>query len=763
MWLQSRGGEAWLGRALAREASERLGLTLTVGRISGSFVRGVRIEQIALHDAEGRLVARADALSAHYRLRRLLRLHEVDELAIEGPAILRTPALRGSAASSGKQASFSVRHLRVSDGSLRWGDHQIQHVRASLAMDHGRLTATLDALELGRLRAHGSVTGPLDALELTLSGHTDDGGVAARGLIDVPRRSASLGIDVEAPHATLHARGALHDGALEVTELQAHAGATRLDGAAHVTTGGIEGRFAATVAPAEAARIGIAPTAPIRLEGSLQGPARALDLRVHGRLRAGRVALAGRIDLGARRGRVRFHARDVRVSDIQRAAPDLFFSGAFVFDGALRERSVDGTMSVTEGSVRIARLHFDRLHGSSRVQLGQPGLAQVEGLTGRLVKPRPRRLELDTVVRWDGRSLRFGVSHAFLEASRAVGEVVYAKDPVTHRPMVTIEARQLLLSPPLVQEALGHRPRRAWPGTATFVWTPVNDRVSFALDTARGTVRGSAWLRRLGPTLEVPRLAVTLGKSYLRGAARVRNGVLVASIDELLVQPELIRSLKPELTPRRPLHIQGAVAGPSRALDVRLHVTSGPSAAMVSGRLDLPDRRFELEAALDTFQMERAKDVGQVTLELSLQGRFVEGGVAGTLAVRHARGRIKETPLYRGRLDAQLDGPRFELKQALFDLPGVTVEAKGRGSYRDFHVKYGLVVTDALALKQVPPSLRVMIGLTQLVPGRSVEGSVKRQGGGKLEVTHVVIPPGVRWLALIYDLLRGKPPKLTVD
>ena len=95
MWLQTAAGKGWLERALARQASERLALKLSVGRISGSIVRGIRLEQVALHDAQGRLVARADALSARYRLHRLIRLHEVDEIALARPVIMRLPSGAG--------------------------------------------------------------------------------------------------------------------------------------------------------------------------------------------------------------------------------------------------------------------------------------------------------------------------------------------------------------------------------------------------------------------------------------------------------------------------------------------------------------------------------------------------------------------------------------------------------------------------------------------------------------------------------------------
>ena len=183
------------------------------------------------------------------------------------------------------------------------------------------------------------------------------------------------------------------------------------------------------------------------------------------------------------------------------------------------------------------------------------------------------------------------------------------------------------------------------------------------------------------------------------------------------------------------------------------------------GLVDVPARRFRLLAALDAVRpvdLEETKAIARITLELSLNGRVVPGGVAGTLTVRHALGSLAGMSLYRGRLDAHLDGPRFKLDQLLLDLPGVTLAAKGGGTYRDFHIGFGVVITDALELRQMPKSLRVMVGLTQLVPGPSVVGSVQRRNGGKLEASHTTIPPGLRWLVLLYDLVRGRLPKFTV-
>jgi hypothetical protein len=244
----------------------------------------------------------------------------------------------------------------------------------------------------------------------------------------------------------------------------------------------------------------------------------------------------------------------------------------------------------------------------------------------------------------------------------------------------------------------------------------------------------------------------------------MKNGELIASVDELILQPELAHRLWPALEPARTIRVQGVVAGPPSALDLHALATSGASTARLRGRVDWRARSFALVAIIDTFYLQSIKETrtSRINLELSLTGRLVEGGVAGTLAIRHASGTIEGLPLDAARLDARLDGPRFHVDQALVGVPGAVVEGKGGGTRSDFHIKYGVVVTDALQLKKVPANLRVLIGLTALTPGRSVVGAIRRHHGGKVEFTHHAIPPPFRVLSLLYMILSGHPPHLTV-
>jgi hypothetical protein len=799
-WLQTGSGRSFVGRALVREVNRRLALTLAVGRISGSVIDGIRLEHVTVHDPQGRLVARADALSARYRLQRLVRRHEIDEIAVVRPRIVLLPS-PPAAAPPGEPTELSVHELTISDGSIQVHGQDLQHLQASASIrsgpagrearvelsaelhgaafaargqgdwTQGRLTARLDSLDVdsklvGALHARGTAAGPIDALDLKLRGRGDDRGFALGALVDVPGQSARLTAFVATPtrSAGLRARGEVRGGTLAVDTLEAHTGATRLTGAGQVDGGKLRAALAARVAPTEAAVIGIHPSAPIRLRIALQGPPSAVGVRVHGRLRAARVALAGRVDLPAGRGRVHFVARDVRTSEIDRDAPELAFSGTFTFAGAVRERSfVEGRMSVADGSLRVGDQRFERLQGAARVRFAATGEARVESLSGQLRGAPPRPVELRTVFRWDPRALSVETSHAVLQDSRATGSVVYRLDPRTRQPLLVVHARTLSLSPSLIQEAFHQRPSKAWPGSATAVWTPEGTGLTFALDTGQGRLNGAARLRRQDGGLEAPSVVLALRDSRLRGAARVRNGELVASVDELLLQPALVYALVPPLKPALPLRFQGAIAGPLHALDLRLIATSGPSTVLLAGRIDARTSSFRLTAALDNFQMARSRSSGRITLQLSLLGRVVEGGVAGTLTVRHASGTIQGLPLYNARLDATLDGPRFTVDQVLLGAPGAVLEGKGGGTYSDFDVGYGVVITDALQLRKVPKPLRLMVGVTALTPGRSVVGHLRRHAGGNLQLSYHAIPPPFRVVNLLYHALKGHPLHLTVQ
>jgi hypothetical protein len=226
---------------------------------------------------------------------------------------------------------------------------------------------------------------------------------------------------------------------------------------------------------------------------------------------------------------------------------------------------------------------------------------------------------VQTILRWNRQALWVDANRVLVDQNRAAGNVIYAHDPVTRQPLISIRARRLSISPPLVEEVLHRRPPRAWPGSAKLVWTPQDMRLAFALDTDQGPASGKATLRRDRGTLELSNVDVAVDRNRLRGSARVKNGEIFASIDELLLHPRLAHALWPSLEPARPTRIQGAVAGPLHALDINLLATGGGSTARLRGRVNLRARSFDLSVALDTFYFQMIKETwtSRVNAELS--------------------------------------------------------------------------------------------------------------------------------------------------
>ncbi|MGZ3429416.1 MAG: hypothetical protein ACXVCV_22350, partial [Polyangia bacterium] len=80
-----------------------------------------------------------------------------------------------------------------------------------------------------------------------------------------------------------------------------------------------------------------------------------------------------------------------------------------------------------------------------------------------------------------------------------------------------------------------------------------------------------------------------------------------------------------------------------------------------------------------------------------------------------------------------------------------------------FHIGYGVVITNALALRHVPKALRVIIGLNGMLPGHTIEGALQQRPGEKVELSHHVLPIGLAQLKLLYRLLTGRVPQLDDD
>jgi hypothetical protein len=145
------------------------------------------------------------------------------------------------------------------------------------------------------------------------------------------------------------------------------------------------------------------------------------------------------------------------------------------------------------------------------------------------------------------------------------------------------------------------------------------------------------------------------------------------------------------------------------------------------------------------------------TLDLAARGRFEQGGAVGTLTIRNARGYMMESPYFRGFVDAKLEGRGFELTKAHVAIPGAKLIAGGGGTLQQgLEIKFGVVITNALALRKVPQGLRVLIGINSMLPGRTVKGTIIKRPGQKVALSYHVLPIGIAQLDLLFRILTGR-------
>src|SRR5262249_2481823 len=147
----------------------------------------------------------------------------------------------------------------------------------------------------------------------------------------------------------------------------------------------------------------------------------------------------------------------------------------------------------------------------------------------------------------------------------------------------------------------------------------------------------------------------------------------------------------------------------------------------------------------------------RATFELAAAGSFAQGGVVGTLNIGGARGYVIDSPFFRGEAEVRLDGRNFTLTEAEVRLPGAKLIGSGGGSLKTgLQIDFGVVVTNALALRRVPRVMRGLIGVDTILPGRSVEGSIIKRPGQKVQVKYKVLPIGIAQLKFLYRVLTGR-------
>jgi hypothetical protein len=213
-----------------------------------------------------------------------------------------------------------------------------------------------------------------------------------------------------------------------------------------------------------------------------------------------------------------------------------------------------------------------------------------------------------------------------------------------------------------------------------------------------------------------------------------------------------------------PLVVHGSVDGRPDALALALRLDAGPSTAELRGHVAVPARRFHLVGHVDSFDpsvIGPSKARVRGSLDLAADGRLAGRGVVGTLSVRNARGYMLESPFYRGLVEARFNELAVDVTRARVEVPGARITGRGGGAWgKGFHFGYGLVITDALALRRISKTLRVLIGLNGILPGRTVEGAIDKRPGEKVEFTYRVLPIGAAQLVFLYRVITGGMPDL---
>jgi hypothetical protein len=427
--------------------------------------------------------------------------------------------------------------------------------------------------------------------------------------------------------------------------------------------------------------------------------------------------------------------------------------------GAVRGRAFVGDLDCDGGEVLLGGRRLDALSGVARVRLARAGEASIDRLSGRLSgRLHDHPFVVRGRLRWRAGRVDVDAGALSLDGATARGAARY--DLHSHR--LSVHTDPVSIPPALAARLLGRRAVAggAWIGHADLAGTGGNLTLAAQLDTPLGRIDLAAHVRGSGGSLEVSRAHARLGDSHLDGALRYRPGHLSASVDELVLAPSLVSQLVPQLQPAWPIHLRGAVDGPRDALEVALAVDAGPSTARLRGRI--AHREFRIAGHLDTFDLavlHPTQKRVRATLELLSEGRVERGAVTGTLSLREARGYMMESPFFRGRADARLLGRGFRLTHARVELPGAKVVAQGHGELgKGLEIDYGVVITNALALRRVPRALRLFVGIDSILPGRSAVGSITKRLGRKVELSLHVLPIGISQLNFLFRVITGRLP-----
>ncbi|MDB4967202.1 MAG: hypothetical protein JWN44_2891 [Myxococcales bacterium] len=837
-WVRTGPGHRTVERVLTRLLNERIPGTVSVGRLSGDVISGLRAEPVTVRNPRGEVIGRADWMSARWRPLALLRRHQLEELTACRPVVMLdrgTWRTRPSGAPGAPSKNTTIEQIVAQDGRLTWkaatfehvngtarlrtrsnldvraisaqlgatrwtaygvvgwGDAQRAWVATRFAIDHhgdvrgrgevfytpGRVEGEIDELTLsapmatrligGRspLRIRGRVEGAPGQLRALAHAAQDRRALTVRALIDGPRRVVSVDARLAGGPRPLrlHTRARIRGAVLVVPTFDAAIGDSRLVGSGVAGTRVLRSSMSLRLAPAEARLLGLRTTALVQARVELDGAPGALGIQARASLADSRILVRARCDVRARRGRARVVVDNLQLARVTAGAPPITVSATGSLDGHWVNHALVADVTVASGRMAVGSRTFDQLDGAGRVRLARRGDAMIERLSGRLGGDGSRpRLAVRGHLQWAPERIGLRGTTVSLADSRWTGDLTYVRQGAAGGPHVSARVAAMALSPELVAHVLRWRPPNAWVGRAEIDGAPADLSVQAEATTNLGRATLAGRLRRSDGALQLSGVEAHLGESQARGAVRFGRDRLTASLDELVLAPALVHELWPAVAPMWPLRIHGTVDGPLDALDLALRLDAGPSTADLRGQVAFPARRFRLVGHLDSFDLSvvgqsRARVRG--TFDLAAGGRLAGGGVVGTLSVRNARGYLLESPFYRGLVEARVNGLAVDVTRARVEVPGAKLAGRGRGAYgKGFHFGYGLVITDALALRHLSKTLRVLIGLNGILPGRTVEGEIEKEPGEKVEFTYHVLPIGASQLVFLYRVITGGMPDL---
>ena len=605
----------------------------------------------------------------------------------------------------------------------------------------------------GPLRLHGRVEGVGTRVWSDLRAQQDQRSLHLRVSVDRARQEASIGARIGGARRPIRLRARVRHrpGTIVVSALHAAVGGSRLDGRGRLARRNLRMGLRLHLVPSEARLLGLEPAAPIDARLWAHGPRRALDVSGQAEMEAAQLSWRGRVDLSSRAGALRLFARAVQPARLVRGPPAMVVSGTVDVAGRVIAHALVGSVRLASGTIDVQGHRLsDVVADTPEARLGRDGELRFSRLSGFWKR---RRFAASGVLRWNSQRIEVRDAVADFAGAHAQADARYQ---LAERQLL-MHVAPLSLSRALVSRLLGRPFPRGWTGKAVLAGRRGDVTIGVEAKTIFGTLLVATHMLRTGTNIELQTVEARLGDSHLAGAVHYHAGHIDASLKELVLSPSLVHQLAPKLMPAWPIRLHGALAG-QHVLGLRAELDAGPSTVRISGRLAA--RQFQLAAYLDNFDLTVLRPSTKRvrgTLELALSGRFDRGGVVGTLAVRDAHGAILDAPFYHGVADAQLDGRGFTLSRAVAQLPGAKVIAKGSGALgKGGRIEYGVVITNALAVRQLPKGLRTLIGINSILPGRSVAGAITKRPGQGFEVSYRVLPFGVAQLEFLFRVLTGR-------